>query len=205
MYLHTESLCTSVISLPAIRLAQINVLSHMAHCSETRVIPIHRRISAWNPSLIQATCQARECIHGAVVQTHISSFLRLSGQKIYLRLSFLSPFFKSAWQHPQNSPEQPLVNGTYRNVSALIFVSISKIKLATPLGPASVCLVIISEARASYFCYSVVGTKKKTHYREITETPAKMFQELPTALLSFALCNIQPSVVLCMQTLTIVT
>lgn len=93
MFLYTESLGTSLISLPVIGLVQIKVLLHMAYCSEIRVLPIHRRISAWNPSLIQPTCQARECIHGAVVQIHISLFLRLSGQKIYLRLGFLSPFF----------------------------------------------------------------------------------------------------------------
>lgn len=93
MYLYTECLGTSVISLPAIRLGQIKVLLHMAYCSEIRVLPIHRRISAGNPSLTQPTRQATECSHGAVVQTHISSFLRLSGQQIYLRLSFLSPFF----------------------------------------------------------------------------------------------------------------
>lgn len=93
MCLHTESLGTSGISLPAIGLVQINVLLHMAYCSEIRVMPIHRRISAWSPSLIQPTCQARESTHGAVFQTHISSFLRLSDQKIYLRLCFLSPFF----------------------------------------------------------------------------------------------------------------
>lgn len=113
---------------------------------------------------------------------------------------FSFSIFQSAWEHPQNSPGQPLVNGTYQNVNALILVSIPKIRLATPLGPTSICLVIINEARESYLCIQSWEWKKgHSTEKNFTETAAKRLQ-LPIALLSFALCKIQPSLVHCMQT-----
>lgn len=165
MYLYTGSLGTNVISLPAIGLGQTNVLLHMPCCSE---------ISHANPledlsmeSLINSAQMLGQRVHswccGSDPHQLIPQVIRPANLP-EARFSF--SILQSAWQHPQNSPEQQLVNGTYRNVNALILVSISKIKLATPLGPASICLLIINEERESYLCYSVMGIKKRTHYRE---------------------------------------
>jgi len=82
---------------------------------------------------------------------------------------------------------------TYRNVCALILVSISKIKLGTQLGPASSCLPTIKEARESYAIQSR-EPQKDTLYRNSPEIATTRFQ-LSITLLSFVLYTIQPNLI----------